>query len=485
MAKSPKNRRRSAKRRRRPSPRTTRAKGSRKWVFIFIAIVCFGVVALWGILHFRDSDETVHTKEPAQQSAHKTEYSTAFSELPIELQVDALKKEETELVQTVMMDFPNNAAAVEQMGNFLSRHGQRNEAVGFWQKCIAIDPNYFNAYRGLGMVALDRGEYQQAFEHYRTAAKIRPEAEGIHAKMSEALVGLGRYDEAIRQLKEEIRIWPQSATAHFLLGQAYLKQKAYENAQTHYEKALELSPKYPNACYGLARVFMGLKQPDKAREYQEKFRSFRNETDLKPYDDRKMGTADYLASARTSAAQALLDAEKLYRGRKNFNRSEALIQRAIVVDPNMPECYERLGLLYYMTNRPAEAVRQFERMSEIQPNNPRCYLNIGNISTRLGRLGQAERAYQKVIEVAPKESVGYRKLSQLYLNTNMKLDEARTLAQKAVDLDASAENLFVLAWACDVNGDRAKAAKVIEEAIRLDPNNPIYRQVYERIKGKN
>ena len=460
-----------------------RAKGLRKWVFIFIAIVCSGVAVLWGILHFRDGDETTHTKEPAWPSVKQPEYSTAYSELPVEQQVTALKKEEMELVQAVMRDFPNNAAAIEQMGNFLSRHGQRTEAVVFWQKCITVDPNYFNAHRGLAMVALDRGEYEQAFEHYRTAAWIRPEAEGIHAKMGEALVGLGRYDEAIREVQEEIRISPQSATAYFLLGQAYLKQKAYEKAQSHYEKALELNPKYTNACYGLARVFVGLKQPDKAREYQAKFQRFRAEDNQSAYDDRNMGTADYLASARASVAQALLDAEKLYRGMKDFNRSEALLQRAVVLDPNKPECFERLGLLYSMTNRFAEAVRQFERMSEIQPNNPRCYLNIGTISIRLGRFGQAESAYQKVIVVAPQESLGYRKLSQLYLNTNTKLAEARTLAQKAVDLDASAENLFVLGWACDVNGDRAEAVKVIERAIRLDPYNLKYRQVYERIKS--
>jgi tetratricopeptide (TPR) repeat protein len=452
---------------------------------VFIAILCTGVAAYWGILHFRGSGEATLTKEPKPTTSEPLEYKPSLSELSLEDQAAALKKEEMELVQAVVRDFPDNVSALEQMGNFYSRYGQRTEAVAFWQKCLAKDPNYFNAYSKLGIIALDKGEFEQALEHYRTAVRIRPEAEGIRAKIGEALVGLGLYDEAIGELQEEIRISPQKAAAHFLLGQAYLKQKAYKDAQYHYEKALELIPNYANACYGLARVFIGLKQPDKAKEYQEKFRNLRAEWDQDAYDDREMGTIDYLASARASVAQALLDAEKLYRDRKDFSRCEALIQRAIVVDPNMPECYERLGLLYYMTNRPAEAVLQFERMSEIQPNNPRCYLNIGNISIRLGRLGQAESAYQKVIEIAPQESVGYRKLAQLYLNTNTKLDEARTFAQKAVDLEAAAENLFVLAWACDVNGDRPEAAKVIEEAIRLDPNNLIYRQVYERIKSKN
>ncbi|MEE8578155.1 MAG: tetratricopeptide repeat protein [candidate division Zixibacteria bacterium] len=450
---------------------------------IFIAIVCSGVAVLWGILHFRDSDETTRTKELGRPKAEQPKYSTAYSELPIEQQVAALKKEETELLQAVMRDFHNTVAALEQMGNFLSRHGQRIEAVAFWQKCLAIDPKYFNAHRKLGIVALDRGEYEQALEHYRTAARIRPEAEGIHAKIGEALVGLGRYDEAIREVQEEIRISPQAATAHFLLGQAYLKQKAYEKAQSHYEKALELNPKYTNACYGLARVFVGLKQPDKAKEYQAKFRTFRAEENRSAYDDRNMGTVDYLASARASVAQSLLDTEKLYRGRKDFSRSEALLKRAVTIVPNNSKCFERLGLLYSMTKRYPEALRQFERIREIEPSNPRSHLNVGTILLMLNRYDEAEIAYRKVIAIAPEQSQGYLELARLYLNTYKRLGEARKLAQKAVSLEASPRGYFILSWACDVTGDRNGALKAIEQAIRLEPKNAKYRQAYERIKN--
>jgi tetratricopeptide (TPR) repeat protein len=450
-------------------------------VFIctFIGFVAFGSFC---VIRYYSSDGGRADNGKQPEIVAKRSRTQSGLPMTLEQEIAALKKEETELMKAVMMDFPNDVVALEQMGNFLSRHGQRIEAVVFWKKCLAMDPDYFNAHRKLGMVALDKGECEQALEYYRSAARIRPEAEGIHVKMGEALVGLGQYDDAIREVQEEIRIRPETAMAHFLLGQAYLKQKAYEKAKSHYEKALELNPEYANAYYGLVRVFVGLKQPDKAGEYQAKFRSFRAEDAQIAYDDREMGTADYLASSRTSVVQALLDAEKLYRGRKDFSRCEALVQRAVALDPNSPECFERLGLLYSITNRLAEAVRQFERMSEIQPNNPRCYLNIGNISTRMGRFHQAEWAFQKVTIVAPREPLGYRKLCQLYLNTKTKLAKARMLAQKAVDLNASAENLFLLGWACDVNGDRAEAVKMIERAIRLDPNNFRYRQVYERIK---
>jgi Flp pilus assembly protein TadD len=73
----------------------------------------------------------------------------------------------------------------------------------------------------------------------------------------------------------------------------------------------------------------------------------------------------------------------------------------------------------------------------------------------------------------------------LYLITNTKLVEARELALKAVNLEPSSESFFVLGWALYLNGDQTGASKAIQEAITLEPNNPKYRQIYERIKGTN
>jgi tetratricopeptide (TPR) repeat protein len=112
-------------------------------------------------------------------------------------------------------------------------------------------------------------------------------------------------------------------------------------------------------------------------------------------------------------------------------------------------------------------------------------LNIGKISTKLKKYDAAEAAYAKVITIAPQQAVGHRELSRLYLITNTKLVEAGKLALKAVNLEPSAESFFVLGWALYLNGDRGGASKAIQEAITLEPSNPKYRQIYERIKGTN
>ena len=66
-----------------------------------------------------------------------------------------------------------------------------------------------------------------------------------------------------------------------------------------------------------------------------------------------------------------------------------------------------------------------------------------------------------------------------------RLPEARKLAEKAVEIQKSAANHFVLAWACDKNGDTAGALSAIKRAVELDPTNPRYRRVYELIQKRN
>ena len=178
--------------------------------------------------------------------------------------------------------------------------------------------------------------------------------------------------------------------------------------------------------------------------------------------------------------------EKLQRGiqaakQERYEEARELFVDVLRGEPNNVTAW--LWLAVCMPDR-YRRIECLQSANEIQPDNPRCDLNIGTISLRLGRFPQAEIAYQKVIQVAPFESLGYRKLAQLYLNTNKKLAEAGRLARKAVEMEPSAENLFVLGWACDVNGDREEAVRMIERAIRLDPDNLKYRQVYERIKSR-
>jgi len=107
---------------------------------------------------------------------------------------------------------------------------------------------------------------------------------------------------------------------------------------------------------------------------------------------------------------------------------------------------------------------------------------IGILSAHLKRFDDAEEAFRTMITLAPQKPDGYRELARLYLKTGQKLPQARQLAEKALTLEATAANYFVLSWACYANGDIANALPAIKRAIKLDPGNQQYPRLYKQIQ---
>jgi tetratricopeptide (TPR) repeat protein len=103
----------------------------------------------------------------------------------------------------------------------------------------------------------------------------------------------------------------------------------------------------------------------------------------------------------------------------------------------------------------------------------------------LKRYEAAEQAFSKVCELAPDQSIGYRSLAELYLDTNRNLPEALSLAEKAVRIDPTAVSYYVLSEAYDKNGDRPGAIAAMERAVQLDPDNTRYRRIYGILQQGN
>lgn len=406
------------------------------------------------------------------------------STLTAEQEIAELKKEEMELAQKVMKDFPDSDDSYALMGDLYSRHGNSAEAMKFWEKSLEINPKRSNVYQNMGQLALEKGEFDKAVTLWRKVLEIRPKASGVRNDIARALMDSGKYSQALTELKEEIKISPRSIIAHFLLAEAYLQRKEYDKARKYYEATIELEPNNVHAYHGLITVFSRLGQRDKAKEYLAMFKKLKTKY-FNAYMGRHRDTAVDLASVRASTVRMYLGAERLHRVKGDTREAERLLKRASEVEPTNTLCLERLASLYYMTNRAPEALEHFERVSQIDPNNAFCYLNIGQVATQLKMFSKAEQAFRKSIALAPNDPVGYRELARFYLRTKTNIAQAQKLAQKAITLEKNAESYFVLGWAADMNGDRAGALEAMEQAIKLQPKNQKYRKIYEGIKARN
>jgi tetratricopeptide (TPR) repeat protein len=427
---------------------------------------------------FSQADEKQRTTSTVSNSEEQVE-----SELTPEQKIAALKKEELELVETLKKDFPNSINPVMLMGNLWERHGDATRALEYFNKVLEKNPERPDVYKSIGWFYMNKEQYEQAIEYWQKALEIDPNTPGIHYNIALALMGQNKQEQAIEELEKGIRIFPGSGSSYFLLGQLYLQQKEYEKAGKSYEKAIEIEPNNTNAYYGLFTLSTRLKQRDKARKYMAIFKKLKAE-DMKVLKDRNTAVVD-LIDMQKGAAETYLLAGQMYQTGGNFQKAEELYKKAATLNPENIQCLGKLASFYIAANRIDDAISLYRRISEIDPKDPVCHLNIGMLSMRLKQLGNAEKAFRKAIEVAPESSGGYRELAQLYLRAGTAYPQAKALAEKAIALEPTALNYFVLSWALDMNGDSENALKAIEKAMQLEPTNMKYRNVYEHIKSKN
>jgi tetratricopeptide (TPR) repeat protein len=453
-----------------------------KWLLIFGAIVCAVIAGWWGIKLFPRSDEKTQTKEPPPISTKQPEPSRFPPKLTLLQEIAALKEEKLELAKQLLREFPNSADPLVLMGNVHREQGNTAEAVKCWEKALEQNPKRTDAHNGMGWVAFEKGEYEKAISSWRKALEINPQMPDVHNSIAQTLIVLGRYDEVIKEAEEELKITPQSSLSYFLLGQGYLKQKEYEKAKKYYETAIELKPDYMNAYYGLITICSRLKLKDEAEEYQATFKKMKAD-ERKVLMDRNK-TFDDLVTIRKSLAKTYSHVENMYQKKGNFQAAEKFLRKAITLDPNNTEYLMNLGFMFQSNNRPRDALQMYEKIREIEPDNMIHHMNAGVILMQLKAFVKAETAFKKVITLDPKFSGGYRTLAQLYLKTETKLPEALKLAKTAVEVEATAENYFILSWAYDKNGDVSNARSALKKTVELEPGNPKYQQMYERFEKR-
>lgn len=85
----------------------------------------------------------------------------------------------------------------------------------------------------------------------------------------------------------------------------------------------------------------------------------------------------------------------------HFDTAEALLVRALDMDPGMAEAHANLAWLLDRRGSVSEAVRHYELAIEAQPDNARIHLNFGAKLAELKFFHAAEAAYQKALLVDP------------------------------------------------------------------------------------
>ena len=395
------------------------AKRSKLFFILCIAAVCLIAITLWKIKSFSPSaSESTSESKP-----------TFIAEITSEQKaVELLQKEMLGIAGQLVEEFPaNERLRILAVEAHLVCYNY-TQAKAFLKEGISLNPEYGEFYQRLAAIAFYHGQYDKAITFWKKTLELSPERLNLHVNIADALMSLGKYREAIEELQKNIKMSQGSARVYYLLGQGYLQLKEYDESKKYFEKAIKIQPNHHQANYGLATVYMRLKQRDKAEHYMKLFRQ--------PKAERLSYKSDM--------------AEK---------RDRVVMQDTSILELKvLPETFAKLCI-----------------------QGSQLYKKNNNLDKVLRLFDKGENTFAQAIKIAPEAPDIYREFAFFYLVMNKKPAETKELAKRAVALEGSAKNYFILSAALYKNSDHSGALKALEKAIELDPDNLGYRQTFDEI----
>jgi len=156
-----------------------------------------------------------------------------------------------------------------------------------------------------------------------------------------------------------------------------------EEAARGFEKAVELAPQLMQAHSNLAAAYTGLGRDEDA------LRELKKAVELAPdsFQIAVQLAATYAQLGRFDEAIAAFEA--------------ALAQEHDTSDPAVHDAWINLGTLYFIGQRPQDAIAAYEKALVSKPDSPRALLSLGKCLFNIGEATEAVEKFRRVVAVAP------------------------------------------------------------------------------------
>jgi tetratricopeptide (TPR) repeat protein len=310
---------------------------------------------------------------------------------------------------------------------------------------LANDADSFSANRRLGEFLLQEGDYQEALSPLGKAFKIDPKNRENEVDLACALIGVGNLAqardhihrllegkasgdafrvageleeksgdplEAVRQFERAVRIDPTEEN-YFEWGAELLIHRAVWQAKEVFERGIRSYPRSARLMTALgAALFAGALYDDAAMRLcsasdidpeNTKTYLFMGEIEMlapNPPECMKERLARYLNKQPNDPLANYYFAMTIWKrsgaslDARNSERIEALLTKAITLDPKCSDAYLQLGNLDASRQAYAKAVGDYTKAIEANPQLSEAHYRLGVAYDRIGQRGRASQEFE-------------------------------------------------------------------------------------------
>ncbi len=229
-------------------------------------------------------------------------------------------------------------------------------AIQLFEKAIQLDPEYANAYAGLGEAYANLYQlFERNDQWLEKSIEASSKALMYDSTLSEAYAALGlcyfnkdMVSEALKASKKAIELDPSDFIGYWNLGRIYHATDRDEEAVELYHKVVELNPEFYSAYTDLRMSYTRLGQTEKAKEIVN--------TELKVFPE-------YLFKHPDDARAHLFFANTLTLAER-FKEAKSEAATAVELNPNDPLMLYNLACFYSLINEKDMAVNSLKKSIE-------------------------------------------------------------------------------------------------------------------------
>lgn len=148
-----------------------------------------------------------------------------------------------ELLEKAERDRPGDVNTVCLLGFVYAWMKRDDDAQRVLQQVLAIDPHLARAHHGLGLVAINRGQYEDAAEHCLRSIELQHMNADAYYSLGVALTWLKDFERALQAFNVAVSMQPGMIDAHRYLMSIYRHQGRMDMAPRHRKIVEELMAK--------------------------------------------------------------------------------------------------------------------------------------------------------------------------------------------------------------------------------------------------
>lgn len=362
----------------------------------------------WTAVGGHGSDSSLRTSETL---THETLALKPEDSSPDDANAASLTKESEDKLHIALEKAPQSFDANHKLGEFYLHSGRYRESIPFLQSAYRINPEDHNNEYDLASAYKGANDFMQSREHIERLISYRDRAD-LHRFLGDLSEDSGDPLRAVHEYEQAARMDP-SEQNYFAWGSELLLHRAVWQAQEIFRKGTERYPQSERmlTALGTALFAGGL--------YEEGAQKLCNASDLNPSAttpyiflgkieevsltplpciesrlERFAQTQPENALANYFYAMAIWKRRKPEEIQKAVQQSEALLKKAVMIDPKCSEAWLQLGTLSSSQGDMQKAIKFYLKAIDANAQLSEAHYRLGIAYDRMGDSARAKQELQ-------------------------------------------------------------------------------------------